>query len=122
MHTPTKETLFILVYGMEAFIPIEVIMRRTWTWNPQESMNITNLQANLNILEERRNNVAIRQASYKAMVEMYYNAMVKGSSCKVGDLVLWKNEISQKEHIGKLSLNSEGPYQVVEVRQNVSYA
>lgn len=72
-------------------------------------------------MEERRNDVAIRQATYKALIEIYYNVKVRNTSYKVGDLVLRRNEASQKEHIGRLSRNREGPYQVVEATKTGSY-
>lgn len=46
---------------------------------------------------------------------------MRGRACKVGDLVLRKNEASRQEPMGKLSPNWEGPYKVVEARHNGSY-
>lgn len=82
---------------------------------------MADLRAHLDILEEKRHDSALRQAVYKSMMEKYYNKKVKATSCKVGDLVLRKNEASGQESTKKLGPNWEGPYRVIEARKNGSY-
>ena len=75
----------------------------------EEVSNQVNLRTNLDLLEEKREKAQIRQASYKTMVERFYNRRVRGKACKVGDLVLRKNEASRQESQGKLGPKWEGP-------------
>lgn len=69
-------------------------VQSTRTKAPQERTNIINLRTNPDLLEERKADDAIRQDAYKAMTEKYYNARFKRAACKIGDLVLRKNEES----------------------------
>lgn len=121
VRTPTKETPFRLVYGMEAVIPIVVTIQTTRTNNPQTRSNTGKFWKNMDLLEEKREEAAIRQANFKALMKRYYNTRVKKSSCKVEDLVLRKNEASRQEPIGKPGPNWKGPYPVIEVRQSGAY-
>ncbi|GKF09938.1 reverse transcriptase domain-containing protein, partial [Tanacetum coccineum] len=70
---------------------------------------------------ERRETIAIREAKYKKKVEKYYNKRVRPMSIRVGDFVYRKNVASRVENQGKLGLNWEGPYRVVEAYDNGSY-
>ncbi|KAL4580201.1 hypothetical protein LXL04_016385 [Taraxacum kok-saghyz] len=121
VRTATQETPFSLVYGSEAIIPVELTIRTIKTKNQTPETNATDLRYNLDTLEERRNNSALRQAIYKTMTERYYNSRVRNRACRVGEWVLRKNEASRQEPLGKLSPNWEGPYQVVEARRNGPY-
>jgi hypothetical protein len=79
------------------------------------------LRSNLDLIEERRVESNLKQAAYKAVVEGYYNRKVRNTVCKVGDLVLRKNEASRQVVQGKLAPNWEGPYRIKEARRNGSY-
>ena len=76
---------------------------------------------NLDLLQERREMAAIREARYKKQVEKYYNRRVRPVTFKVGDFVYRKNEASRVENQGKLGPNWEGPYRVMEAYDNGSY-
>nr|GEU70926.1 reverse transcriptase domain-containing protein [Tanacetum cinerariifolium] len=54
------------------------------------------------------------EAKYEAMMEKYYNARVRNTSFKPGDLVYRSNETSHAEDEGKLGPKWEGPYEVTE--------
>ncbi|GJU67850.1 reverse transcriptase domain-containing protein [Tanacetum coccineum] len=69
------------------------------------------LRLNLDLLDERREIVAIREAYYKKQVEKYYNKKMRHVQFKVGDFVLRKNEASRAANIGKLGPTWEGPLQ-----------
>ena len=73
LKTSNGETPFSLTYGSEAVIPAEIGMPtfRTMLANVENNDNEINL--NLNLLEERREIAAIREAKYKKKVEQYYN-------------------------------------------------
>ncbi|XP_076952840.1 uncharacterized protein LOC143626737 [Bidens hawaiensis] len=106
------ETPFILTYGTEAMIPVEINV-------PTDRMRLTgeenedDLRLNLNFTEERREAAARREVEYKKAMEKYYNSRVREVKFKVGDLVLWENETGRQQGQGKLGPRWEGPYQVI---------
>lgn len=51
----------------------------------------------------------------------HYNQKVKNASFKVGEYVLRDNAASRAEPTGKLSVNWEGPYQLVEILEKGAY-
>ena len=120
-RTATNETPFSLTYGSEAVLPLEIGLPTDRVLHFNEEETETDMRANLDLLQERREVAALRQATYKSQTEKYYNRRVKERACKVGDLVLRKNEASRAENQGKLSQNWEGPYKVVEAHLNGSY-
>ncbi|GJW32411.1 hypothetical protein Tco_0052443 [Tanacetum coccineum] len=61
------------------------------------------LEINLDLLEERREQAAIREAKRKENMEKYYNFKVRNTSFKPGDLVYRSNKVSHAKTIGKLS-------------------
>ena len=105
VRTPTHETLFSLVYGAEAVIPVELTLRTTRTTERSTQTNAADLRHSLDLIDEKRNDSALRQAAYKAMTKKYYNNKVRNRACKVGDWVLRKNEASKQEPLGMLGPN-----------------
>lgn len=89
--------------------------------NFQESATSADLRHNLDLLEERREIAALREAKYKATIAQHYNAKVKNTQFKPGDLVLRKNSASRVEGQSKLDANWEGPYRVEEAYRSGSY-
>nr|GEV63335.1 reverse transcriptase domain-containing protein [Tanacetum cinerariifolium] len=83
--------------------------------------NEEEMRLNLDLLTERREASAIREARYKMKMERYYNKTVRPISFTVGEYVYRKNEANRVEDLGKLGLKREGPYLVVEAYQNGSY-
>ncbi|GJW84785.1 hypothetical protein Tco_0157930 [Tanacetum coccineum] len=79
------------------------------------------LEINLDLLEERREEAAIQEAKSKAKMEKYYNAKVRNTSFKPGDIVYRNNDASQAEDIGKLGPKWEGPYKVTEALGKGAY-
>ncbi|GJX95638.1 reverse transcriptase domain-containing protein [Tanacetum coccineum] len=67
---------FSLTYGTEAVILAEIGMPTIRTAEVDQVQNNEALQINLDHLEERREEVAIREARSKAKMEKYYNAKV----------------------------------------------
>nr|GEZ47330.1 reverse transcriptase domain-containing protein [Tanacetum cinerariifolium] len=72
------------------------------------------LGINLDLLEEQREEAAIREVKNKARMEKYYNSKVKNTRLKLGDLVYRNNNASRTEDTGKLGPKWEGPYEVTE--------
>ncbi|XP_050211411.1 uncharacterized protein LOC126661601 [Mercurialis annua] len=76
----------------------------------------------LDLLEERREQAALRIEAYKQRMAKYHNKRVKPLSFQVGDLVLRRADIAKgNAGVGKLEPNWEGPYRVTE-RQQVTHA
>ncbi|GKE44819.1 reverse transcriptase domain-containing protein, partial [Tanacetum coccineum] len=96
------ETSFSLTYGTEAFIPAEIGMPTFRTAELDMAKNDEALQINLELLEEKREQAAITEAKSKRQMEKYYNAKVRNTSFKPGDLVYRNNEASRAEDTGKL--------------------
>ena len=67
------ETPFSLTYGSEAVIPAEIGMPTHRTMMVREGMNDEEIRLNLDLLQERREEAAIREAKYKMKIEKYYN-------------------------------------------------
>ncbi|GKA24549.1 reverse transcriptase domain-containing protein [Tanacetum coccineum] len=121
LKTSNGETPFSLTYGSEAMIPVKIGMptHQTIQWN--EAQNEEEIWLNLDLIQERREATAIREAKYKKKVEQYYNKRVRSMSFKARDFMYRKNEATRVENQGKLGLNWEGPYRVVEAYENGSY-
>ncbi|XP_021991924.1 uncharacterized protein LOC110888721 [Helianthus annuus] len=105
------ETPFSLTYGTEAMIPAE-IGSHTARMKLRDEENEQDLRMNLNLLEERREVAAVKEAHYKKLLASYYNTRMKKLNLVPGDLVLRANEASLQENTRKLGPNWEGPYRV----------
>ncbi|GJT50911.1 DNA-directed DNA polymerase [Tanacetum coccineum] len=81
------DTPFSLTYGTEAVIAAEISMPTLRTAEVDPTQNNKALEINLDMLEERREQAAIREANSKAKMEKYYNSKVRSTSFKPGDLV-----------------------------------
>ncbi|XP_022002988.1 uncharacterized protein LOC110900387 [Helianthus annuus] len=108
-----NETPFSLTYGTKAMIPAEVglpSLRRLTTNDDNDRL----LREGLDMLEERREAVAISEAKYKKTLEKYYNQRVAQHTFKEGEYVMRDNEASRVEPTGKLGPNWEGLYVIQE--------
>nr|GEU54386.1 reverse transcriptase domain-containing protein [Tanacetum cinerariifolium] len=90
----------------------EIGMPTLRTENVDMVQNDEALEINLDLLKERREQAAIREAKSKAKMEKYFNSKVRSTSFKLGDLVYHSNDASRAEEGGKLSHKWEGPYEV----------
>ncbi|GJW90444.1 reverse transcriptase domain-containing protein [Tanacetum coccineum] len=106
------ETSFSLTYGTEAVIPAEIGMPTLRTAEVDLVQNNEPLEINLDLIEEKREEAAIREAKSKAKIEKYYNSKVRGTSFKPGGLVYRNNDASHAKDTGKLGPKWEGPYEV----------
>ncbi|XP_071694950.1 uncharacterized protein [Rutidosis leptorrhynchoides] len=116
-----RETPFSLVYGSEAVIPAEIAVPTQRVLEFNDESNIVNLKENLDLLEERHEITAIREASNKQKISKYYNQRVKDSSFRPGDYVWRNNNASWVEDTGKLGPKWEGPCVVVDALGNGAY-
>nr|GEW80851.1 reverse transcriptase domain-containing protein [Tanacetum cinerariifolium] len=115
------DTPFSLTYETKAVIPIEICMPTLRTEEVDLVGNNEALEINLDLLEERREEVAIREAKSKVKMEKYYNLKVRNISFKPGDLVYRNNDASRVEEKGKLGSKWEGPYEVTEALGKGAY-
>ncbi|GJU53452.1 reverse transcriptase domain-containing protein [Tanacetum coccineum] len=115
------DTLFSLTYGMEAVILAEIGMPTLRKTEVDLVQNNEALEINLDLLEERREQTAIREAKSKEKMEKYYNSKVRSTSFKPGDLVYRNNEASCAEDTEKLGPKWERPYEVMEALRKVAY-
>ncbi|GJX11599.1 reverse transcriptase domain-containing protein [Tanacetum coccineum] len=115
------DTPFSLTYGTEAVIPAEIGMPTYRTAVVDVVHNDDEIRLNLDLLEERRERAAIREAKAKSKMTRYYNARVRGVTFKPGDYVYRSNEASHAMDGGKLGPKWEGPYEVTDVLGDGAY-
>ncbi|GJZ15016.1 reverse transcriptase domain-containing protein [Tanacetum coccineum] len=96
------DTPFSLTYETKAVIPAEIGMPTDRTAVVDAIHNDEELQLNLDLLEERREHAAIREAKAKSKMTKYYNAMVYGVTFRPGDFVYRSNDASHAVDGGKL--------------------
>ncbi|XP_077242366.1 uncharacterized protein LOC143882853 [Tasmannia lanceolata] len=119
--TPTGESPFNLSFRTEAVIPVDVGAPSPRVTDFNEQLNGDGLNANLDLLEEAREESRIRVAAYKQKVSNYHDSKIRHREFRAGDLVLRKAAISQPKNVAKLSPTWEGPYRVKEVIRPGSY-
>ncbi|XP_071687962.1 uncharacterized protein [Rutidosis leptorrhynchoides] len=117
----TNETPFSLVYGSEAVIPAEINVPTMRIASFDESSNSEELRENLNLVKERREMAAIKEAINLQRIASYYNKRIQPLSFQLDDLVWRKNEASRAEDTGKLGPKWEGPYKVIGVSDTGAY-
>ncbi|GJW80834.1 hypothetical protein Tco_0144809 [Tanacetum coccineum] len=105
LKTIDGEIPFSLTYESEAVIPAEVGMPTYRTLLFNKAQNEEEMWLNLDLIQERRETTAVREAKYKNKVEQYYNKRVKHMSFNVGDFVYRRNAASRVENQGMLGLN-----------------
>ncbi|GJV81275.1 reverse transcriptase domain-containing protein [Tanacetum coccineum] len=79
------------------------------------------LEINLELLEEKREQAAIREEKSKRQMGKNTTYQVRNASFKPGDLVYRSNEASRVEDTRKLGPKWEGPYEVTEALGKGSY-
>nr|GEY73599.1 reverse transcriptase domain-containing protein [Tanacetum cinerariifolium] len=112
-----RNTLFLLTYGTEAVIPVEIGIPSLRCSMVNKVKNDEGLLITVDLLEEKRELAAIAEEKHKRKMEKYYNSKVQNSILKPRDLVHSSNEASRKEDTGRL-----GPkYEVVEALGDEAY-
>ncbi|GKE45150.1 reverse transcriptase domain-containing protein [Tanacetum coccineum] len=115
------DTPFSLTYGTEVVIPAKIGMPTYRTTVVDAAHNDEELQLNLDLLEERRERAAIREAKAKSKMTKHYNARVRGVTFRPGDFVYRNNDTNHAVDGGKLSPKWEGPYEVMEALGDEAY-
>nr|GEV25833.1 hypothetical protein [Tanacetum cinerariifolium] len=115
------DTSFSLTYGTKAVIPAEIGMPTYRIAAVYIVHNDEKLRLNLDLLEERCERAAIREAKAKSKMTKYYNARVHGVTFRPGDFVYRSNDASHIMDRGKLKPKWEGPYEVTKVLRDGAY-
>ena len=118
----TQETPFTLAFGTEAIAPVEVGIKSPRIELAGVEHNDEALRLNLDLLDEKREQVLRRTEDYQRKTTRYYNRKVKPMSYMLGDLVLKKLLQARKNPAhGKLGTNWEGPYMIYRVVRSSTY-
>ena len=117
-----RETPFALAFGTEAVAPVEVGIKSPRVELASEQHNDEALRLNLELLDEKREQVQQRTEEYQRKIARYYNQRVKPRSYAPGDLVLKKLLLARRNPThGKLGPNWEGPYIITQVVRPGNY-
>ena len=120
--TEVRETPFALAFGTEAVAPVEVGIKSPRVELASEEHNDEALRLNLELLDEKREQVQRRTEEYQRKTARFYNQEVKPRSYMPGDLVLKKLLPARKNPThGKLGPNWEGPYIISRVVRPGNY-
>ena len=107
----TQETPFALAFGTEVVAPVEIGLKSPRIELASVEHNEEALRLNLDLLDEKRDQVQKRTEDYQRKTARYYDQRVKPRSYKHGDLVLKKLLPARKNLTNeKLGPNWEGPY------------
>ena len=110
------ETPFLITYGAEAIIPLEIGFPtlRTSSFDPSNNNGL--LEKSLYLIEESGENAMVQLAYYQHKLKQRYDANVKLRPLAPGNLVLIKVLGTAKNSAcGKLEPNWEGPYRISSV-------
>ena len=118
----TQETLFTLVFGTEVVDPVEVGLKSSKIELANIEHNEEVLRLNLDLLEEKREQVLKRMEDYHRKTARYYDQRVKPRSYKPDNLILKKLLPARKDPAhGKLGPNWEGAYIVSHIIRPGNY-
>ena len=118
----TQETPFALAFGTKAVDPVEVELKSPRIELASTEHNEEVLRLNLDLLNEKREQVLKRMEDYHRKTARYYDQRVKPRSYKSGDLILKKLMPTRKDPAHrKLGPNWEGPYIVSRIIRPGNY-
>ena len=112
----TRETPFLMTYGIEAVIPLEngfpTLRISTFTSDGNDEL----LKKSLDLVEEQRENTIVQLAYYQHKLKQGYDMNVKLNTLALGDFVLRKVLGNTKNPAwGKLGPNWERLYRITSV-------
>ena len=118
----TQETPFALAFGTEAVASLEVGLKSPRIELASVEHNEEALHLNLDLLDEKREQVLKRTEDYQRKTARYYDQKVKPRNYKLGNLVLKKVLPTRKNpaHV-KLGPNWDGPYVVSRIVKPGNY-
>ncbi|GJT30819.1 reverse transcriptase domain-containing protein [Tanacetum coccineum] len=121
IKSSNDDTSFSLTYRTEAVIPAEIGMPTYRTTAVDVVHNDDELRLNLDLVEERHERAAIREAQEKLKMKRYYGARVKNVAFGAGDFVYRSNDASHAIEGGKLGPKWEGLYEVLDALGDGAY-
>ena len=107
----TGQTPFLLTYGSEAVLPIELAIPTDRVSSFDPGRNEEAVAAGVDLLEEARDEAALRAEAFKQSMINYHRRSVKSKNFQVGDLVL-RNVSATGKHVSKLGEKWDGPFTV----------
>ena len=118
----TQETPFALAFSTEAVAPVEIGLKSPRIELASVEHNEEALHLNLDLLDEKCDQVLKHTEDNQRKMARYYDQKVKLRSYKPGDLVLKKLLPARKNPThGKLEPNWEGPYIISRVVRTGNY-
>ena len=117
----TGATPFLLAYGAEAVVPLEITHVSPRIEAFDSEVNEQGMKLALDLIDEVRDEANAKIVEGQKRASLYYNLRVKERFFQEGDLVLRKIEASGVGERGKMSPNWEGPYQVIKVSGHGAY-
>jgi len=115
----THETLFSLVYGCDAMIPVEIQESSSRLQNFVAEDSNEERRLNLDLLDEVREEARVKAEVVKRRIEQRYNSKVMPRQFREGDLVMRKAH--QYEMENKLSPKWTGSFRITEALGNSAY-
>ena len=107
------ETPFSMTYGAEPVIPLDTGFPTLTTSSFSPSDNNEHIKKNLDLIEEKRENVMVQLAYYQQKLKQGYDSNVKLCPLTSGDLVLRRVVGTAKNQAWeKLKPNWERPYRI----------
>ncbi|XP_025702637.1 uncharacterized protein [Arachis hypogaea] len=105
-QSSTKETLFRLVYGCDAMLPVEISLQSPRTKSLNEDNNTENRKTELDLIEEHCNKSTLQQLATKRAIAPKYNKKTQTKTFQEDDLVLRKiKDVCKPQGHEKLSAN-----------------
>ena len=121
-RVPIGETPFRLTFGTEAVIPVEVGLTSLRFKTYEDQKNQQELNSNLDLIDEVKEEAMKRIAKHKEAMARYYNRKVKVRRFNIRDLVLRKiSQATKNPSQGKLGPAWEGPYELINHSREGSY-
>nr|KYP75978.1 Retrovirus-related Pol polyprotein from transposon opus [Cajanus cajan] len=122
-QSTTQETPYMLTYGTDAMILVEIgeISHRKLK-EPSQRLKTFELAADLDLVDELRDEAQIHEEACKLRASRRYNTRVRPRSFRVGDLV-WRllGEAQKDTSDGKLAPTGGGPFRIAEDLENGTY-
>ncbi|XP_074347079.1 uncharacterized protein LOC141685901 [Apium graveolens] len=108
----TEATPFMLDYGAEAVVPLEITHGSPKIEAYEPETNEEGMRLALDLIDEVRDEANAHNVEHQRRASLYYNRRIKERFFQQGDLVLRKIVASGVGKRGKLAPNWEGPYKV----------
>ena len=115
-HSKTRDTSFNLTFRTDAVILVEIDINTLRVSHYDSQQNKANLNANLDLLEEIKEDASVKAVARQRSVAQHFNKQVKARLFEEGDLVLRNCQANRP--VGeqrKLSPTWEGPYLISSV-------